>query len=60
MYGARLAGEVVSSRRVGGSMNVRIVLSALEVNRLVPSGVLKAGQKLILELCIGIVTSVRF
>jgi len=32
--------EAGSSRRVGGRMKVRIVLSALEVRRLVPSGVL--------------------
>ena len=30
----------LSSRRVGGRMNVRTVLSALEVRRLVPSDVL--------------------
>lgn len=40
MYGARGKGVVGSSRSVGGRMNVRIVLSAEEVRRVVPSGVL--------------------
>jgi len=35
-------------RRVGGRMKVRIMLSALEVRRLVPSGVLGAINALIL------------
>jgi hypothetical protein len=61
VYGARLAGEVGSSRSVGGRMNVRIVLSALEVNRLVPSGVLKQGRSEIdPRLRIEVVTIVRF
>lgn len=33
-------GDSLSSKSVGGRTNVRIVLSALEVMRLVPSGVL--------------------
>jgi hypothetical protein len=40
VYGTRVSGEVVASRRVGGRMKVRTVLSALEVRRVVPSGVL--------------------
>ena len=36
----RVIGFGLSSRRVGGRINVRTVLSALEVRRLVPSGVL--------------------
>lgn len=38
MYGARGVGEEGSSRIVGGRINDRIVLSALEVKRVVPSG----------------------
>lgn len=38
MYGARDMGEEGLSRRVGGRINDRIVLSALEVKRVVPSG----------------------
>lgn len=38
MYGVRNMGEEVSSRRVGGRMKDRIVLSALEVKMVVPSG----------------------
>ncbi len=37
MYGERVGGEG-SERRVGGRIKVRIVLSAEEVRRLVPSG----------------------
>lgn len=40
MYGRRGVGSEVE-RRVGGMMKVRIVLSALEVRMLVPSGVLE-------------------
>lgn len=35
-------GEEGLSRRVGGRINDRIVLSALEVKRVVPSGDLRA------------------
>jgi hypothetical protein len=38
VYGVRDMGEEVSSRRVGGRTKDRIVLSALEVKRVVPSG----------------------
>jgi hypothetical protein len=38
VYGARDKGEEGLSSRVGGRMKVRIVLSALEVKRVVPSG----------------------
>lgn len=38
MYGLRFMGEVGSSRRLGGRMNVRTVLSALDVRTVVPSG----------------------
>lgn len=41
-------GELESSRRVGGRINVRIVLSALDVRRVVPSGdlgIVKTIQK---------------
>lgn len=38
VYGVRAIGEDGSSRRVGGSMKDRMVLSALEVKRVVPSG----------------------
>ena len=37
MYAVSVIGEKVE-RRVGGRMNVRRVLSALEVRRVVPSG----------------------
>lgn len=36
-------GEEGLSRRVGGRINDRIVLSALEVKRVVPSGDLRAS-----------------
>ena len=39
VYGVKEIGEV-EERRSGGRMNVRIVLSALEVRRVVPSAVL--------------------
>ena len=40
MQGARDGGEGRGSRRVGGRMKVRMVLSAEEVRSVVPSGVL--------------------
>lgn len=40
VYGVRVKGVKPSSRRVGGRMNVRMRLSALEVRRVVPSAVL--------------------
>jgi hypothetical protein len=38
VYGVRDIGAEWSSRSVGGRMKVRIVLSALEARRVVPSG----------------------
>ena len=38
VYGESNIGEERSSRRVGGRINDRMVLSALEVKRVVPSG----------------------
>lgn len=40
MYGDKTVGEEGSSRRVGGIIKVRIVLSALDVIMEVPSGAL--------------------
>lgn len=45
VYGVIVNGEVGSSRRFGGRMNVRIVLSALDVMRVVPSGDLEIVRK---------------
>lgn len=42
VYGVRDKDEEGSSRRVGGRMKDRIVLSALDVRRVVPSGDLGA------------------
>jgi hypothetical protein len=44
VYGVRVIGDGDSSR-FGGRMKVRMVLSALEVRREVPSGDLEAGKK---------------
>jgi hypothetical protein len=41
VYGRSVVVDEGSSRRVEGTIKVRIVLSALEVRILVPSGVLK-------------------
>jgi len=49
VYGVRVLGEDEDSRRSGGTIKVRMLLSALEVRRLVPSGDLE-GIRGVLEI----------
>jgi len=44
VYGFNNVVDEASSRRVGGTINVRILLSALDVKILVPSGVLDKNE----------------
>jgi hypothetical protein len=48
VYGIRVMGFVVASRRFGGRIKALIALSALDVRRLVPSadlGAVRSGAK---------------